>query len=382
MNAFSPRPDKPRTNQAAWLVAKRGAIKTGPAPYPSPREHEIVVANAAVAINPIDWILPLIGDVMFSWLNYPLVLGSDVAGEVVEIGSAVSRFKVGDRVLGHAVGLDKHRNSSAEGAFQAYTVLLDHMASPIPDSMGYETASVLPLGLSTAACGLFQKDHLALQHPSAHPHATGKTVLIWGGSTSVGSNAIQLAVAAGYDVVTTASPGNFAYVKSLGARQAFDYNSPTVVADIVAALKGRTIAGALAIGTGSAEYCVRIVHACDGTQFVSCASPPVSFNHAASGGSRLKWLVPLMGRMVSANLSTMLKCRAWGIRTKFIFGSSLINNEVSRVIYADFLPQALAENRYAALPTPQVAGHGLDRIAAAMEMQKQGVSASKVIVTL
>jgi len=48
-------------------------------------------------------------------------------------------------VLGHAVGTDKDSNSSAEGAFQAYTVVLAHMAAPIPDTMSFEQAAVLPL---------------------------------------------------------------------------------------------------------------------------------------------------------------------------------------------------------------------------------------------
>src|SRR5271165_3038924 len=51
------------------------------------------------------------------------ILGSDAAGEVVEAGSAVTRFRVGDRVLGQAVGVEKNRNAAAEGAFQTYTVL-------------------------------------------------------------------------------------------------------------------------------------------------------------------------------------------------------------------------------------------------------------------
>ena len=184
------------------------------------------------------------------------MVGSDVAGEVVEVGGGVTRFRVGDRVVGFAAGSDKQRNRAAEGAFQDYVVLLAHMASPIPDAMAFEDAAVLPLGLSTAACGLFQKDFLAMNAPSAAPRPTGKTLLVWGGSTSVGSNAIQLAVAAGYDVITTASPRNFDYVKRLGAREAFDYRSKTVVADIVARLRGREVAGALAIGAGSAAACI------------------------------------------------------------------------------------------------------------------------------
>lgn len=223
-------------------------------------------------MNPIDWIKQCGGNSLFSWIKYPFVLGSDLAGEVAKVGKAVTRFKVGDRLLGHAVGVDKKRNTSAEGAFQAYTVVLDHMAAPIPSTMSYESAAVLPLALSTAACGLFQKDQLALEYPSVRSKPTGKTLLIWGGSTSVGSNAIQLAVAGGYEVITTSSPKNFEYVKKLGANLAFDYNSKTVVRDVIEALKGKHIAGGLAIRDGSAMVCLDIVHACKGDKFVSMAS--------------------------------------------------------------------------------------------------------------
>jgi NADPH:quinone reductase-like Zn-dependent oxidoreductase len=58
-----------------------------------------------------------------------------------------------------------------------------------------------------------------MRHPVADAAPTGQTVLVWGGSTSVGSNAIQLAVAAGYEVITMSSPRNFEYVTPLGASQ-------------------------------------------------------------------------------------------------------------------------------------------------------------------
>jgi NADPH:quinone reductase-like Zn-dependent oxidoreductase len=214
-------------NRAAWLGPKHGELEVGPAPYTPPGADEIVVRNHAVAVNPLEWIIQLVGNVIYPWLRYPFVLGSDLAGEVVEVGAAVTRFRVGDRVLGHAVGTDKDTNSSARGSFQHYTVVLERMAAPIPDTLAYEDAAVLPLGLSTAACGLFQTDLLGLRHPSADPQPTGQTVLVWGGSTSVGSNAIQLAVAAGYEVVTTASPQNTDVVRRLGAGQVVDHRSPT-----------------------------------------------------------------------------------------------------------------------------------------------------------
>jgi NADPH:quinone reductase-like Zn-dependent oxidoreductase len=362
------------TNTAAWLGAKYAKLEVKPAPYTRPRENEIVVKNHAVAINPLDWINQVAGTIASPWIKYPFVLGEDLAGEVVEIGKAVTRFKVGDRVLGHALGTDKNPNTSAESAFQTYTVLLAHMVAPIPGTMSYESAAVLPLALSTAACGLFQKDQLALHYPSAAPKPTRETLLVWGGSTSVGSNAIQLAVSAGYEVITTASPRNFDYVKGLGASQVFDYNSKTVVKDIIAAFRGKTLAGALAIGTGSADPCADIIHACNGNKFLSTASPPVSF---ASG---MTFRVAL--KFVSSAVSLQVKCRTRHIRTKFIYGTTLKENEVSKVIYEDFLPKALAEGRYVAAPDPYVIGTGLEYIQAGFDAQIKGVSAKKVVVSL
>jgi Zn-dependent alcohol dehydrogenase len=246
---------------------------------------------------------------------------------------------VGDRVLAHAVGTDKDANIPAEGAFQAYTVVLERLACPIPDAMPYEHACVLPLALSTAAGGLFQTDQLGLQHPSEQAQPTGQTVLIWAGSTSVGSNAIQLAAAAGYEVITTASPRNHDYVTSLGAAQAFDYNSPTVVDDLTAALAGKPLAGALAIGTTSAEACARVVRSCTGRKFISIASTPVSFDQLAGDGRPRLALPRLIAKLVSANVALQLKTRSRGIGSKFIFGASLKTNEVSTAIYRDFLPQ-------------------------------------------
>ena len=370
------------TNQAAWLTARQSKLEVKSAPYTPPGDHEIVVHNRAVAVNPIDWIKQAGGDFLFSWIKYPFVIGSDVAGEVVEVGKAVSRFRVGDRVLGHAVGMDKKRNRPAEGAFQSYTVLLAHMASPIPDAMSFESAAVLPLGLSTAACGLFQKDQLALQHPSMTPKPAGKTLLVWGGSTSVGSNAIQLAAAAGYEVITTASPANFDYVRKLGASRVFDYHGPSVVQDVIAAFEGKTIAGALAIGSGSAMACLDVVGACKGDKFVSMATFPISFARIAGGKSVLLQLLPQFPGMFAFNASMFLKSRARGIGTKFIFGTTLMDNEVSRIIYGDFLPQAMAQGRYVAAPDPQIVGSGLGDVQAGLDAQRKGVSAKKVVITL
>lgn len=114
---------------------------------------------------------------------------------------------------------------------------------PIPVSIKYEAASVLPLSVSTAAAELYQHDYLALPLSSTSPKKTGKTLLVWGGSSSVGSTAIQLATASGLKVVTTASVKNFEYCK-LGAKEVFHYSSKDIVAELVAAMQVADLAGA------------------------------------------------------------------------------------------------------------------------------------------
>jgi NADPH:quinone reductase-like Zn-dependent oxidoreductase len=370
------------TNTAAWITAKHARLEVGPAPYTSPGPDQIVVRNRAVAINPLDWIIQVEGNLTYGWLNYPTVLGSDVAGEVTEVGSAVTRFQVGDRVLGHAVGTDKDANNPAEGAFQQYTVVLERMASPIPDSMAFDDAAVLPLAVSTASSGLFQSSHLDLQHPSSDARPTGQTLLVWGGSTSVGSNAVQLAVAAGYEVIATASPRNFDYVRSLGASLVLDYNSPSIVGEVIAAFEGRTPAGAISFGTTGAASCVRILGALDGKKFVAIGTPPVSFESLADGRRGRRERARVTRRVVTSNIALQISSRRRGVHIKYIFGSSLKANEVSTAIYRDYLPAALAEGRYLAAPSPTVVGSGVSEFQRAMDIQLKGVSAEKLVVTL
>ncbi|KAI4254415.1 MAG: hypothetical protein LQ352_003117 [Teloschistes flavicans] len=367
------------SNEAAYLCAKSAnPLEVKSAPYTPPGEKEIVVKNGAVAINPVEWGKQLLGDLMFSWIKYPFVLGSDLAGEVVEVGKGVTRFKPGDRVLGHAVGMDARSNRSAEGAFQLYTVVRTNLAAPIPASMSYETACVLPLCLSTAACALFQKNYLALQYPSVTPKSTGNVLIVWGGSTSVGSNAIQLGVAAGYEVFTTASPKNFEYVKRLGASRVWDYHSDTTVHDILTALGDIPIVGAVAIGNGSVEACINIVAAAKGRKFVAQASVPWPETLPSS----TLGTVGLMFSFVWSNIAVWFKSKMKRVETKFFFGSDLMVNEVSSAIYEDYLPAALEEGKYSAAPEPQVVGKGLENVQEALNLNIKGVSAKKLIVSL
>lgn len=199
------------SNKAAYLTATQAPLEIKEVAYPAPKENEIIVKTRAVAINPVDWFQQTVGPEGIPWLKFPAILGYDMAGEVEAVGSGVNKFKPGDRVAG-----------LVNQGFQELVLLSEHMAWTIPDSITYDEAATLPMGVSVATKALFHKDFLALDLPSASASPKQETVLIWGGSTSVGSNVIQLAVAAGYEVITTASPHRFDHVKGLGAAQVYD----------------------------------------------------------------------------------------------------------------------------------------------------------------
>ncbi|KAF2151288.1 zinc-binding oxidoreductase CipB [Myriangium duriaei CBS 260.36] len=338
------------TNSAAWLTAaKARPFEVKPADTYTPAEHEILVENRAIGINPSDGSLQA-----FAWLplKYPTILGQDISGNVVAVGSGVTRFKKGDRIVAHAVGMGSQRIQ--DNAFQAYTIINEHMASPIPDNLPYENAAVLPLGISTAACALFQEAPFLQLHYPTEPaqKPTGKVVLIWGGSSTVGSNAIQLARAAGYTAVTTASTKNHDYVKNLGASEVFDYNSSTISEDLTKALQGKEIVGVVdCIGGNALKVCVEVLHKVQGKGAIA----------TAKGG---------------------VDDPPEGITIKRIFGTTLKDNAVGKAIYVDFLPKALAAGTYIPSPGPRVEGKGLEHLQAAVDRVVKGVSATKVVVTL
>jgi len=333
-------------------------MEVSPTAYTPPAADEVVVRVRAVAVNLVDTIPRIAYRVILPWLTFPTVIGSDLAGEVVEVGLGVTRLRVGDRVLAHAVGTEKSRNRPAEGAFQTSVVLMEHMVAPIPDTLSYAQACVLPLALSTAACGLFQSDQLGLVLPSANPARRNETVLVWGASTSVGINAVQLARNAGYRVIATASPRNFDWVRSLGADEVIDRTSATAVKDLVNTIDTSPLAGVLAIGAGSLAPSITIAS-----------------------------LVPGAKRVASAHPTPVTKLRARlamrrGVHVSAIWGATLKDNEVGPAIYRDFLPTALATGAYTPAPAATVVGEGLATIPLALERLKGGISAEKLVVTL
>ncbi|MEJ2060999.1 MAG: zinc-binding dehydrogenase [Gammaproteobacteria bacterium] len=175
--------------------------------------QQIKVRLHAAGINPIDTKLRSRG--VFFDGALPAILGCDGAGEVVEVGPAVHRFQVGDRVWFCHGGLGREPGNYAE-----YKVLPEDEAATMPHSLDYAQAAAGPLVLITAWEALHDRARI---EPGQH-------TLILAGAGGVGHVAIQLAALAGGDVATTVSTDEKA---ALAVRRWTDDAGADIVLDTV-----------------------------------------------------------------------------------------------------------------------------------------------------
>ncbi|MCF7966409.1 MAG: zinc-dependent alcohol dehydrogenase family protein [Methylobacter tundripaludum] len=168
---------------------------------------QVKVRLKAAGVNPVDTKIRRNGLLYDNPL--PAVLGCDGAGEVVETGSAVSRFKPGDKVWFCHGGLGRE-----QGNYGEYNVLDQRWVSLMPETSSFTEAAALPLVLITAWGGLIDRGGLQ----------SGQTVLIHAGAGGVGHVAIQLAKLKGARVITTVSSEQKAeFVQALGADEVIRY---------------------------------------------------------------------------------------------------------------------------------------------------------------
>jgi NADPH:quinone reductase-like Zn-dependent oxidoreductase len=209
-------------------------------PDPHPGPGQVRIAVRAAGVNASDW--KKRRGLMDEEL--PQTMGYEAAGIVDELGDAVADVAVGDRVFGFC----------NDGAAQAELAVLSFYA-PIPPSLDFAEAAALPAAVETAWRAL---DQLGV--------ASGSTVLINGASGSVGSAAVQLAVARGARVIGTAGPANHDYLRSLGAEpvaygEGMDERVRTIAPDGIDTaldIAGSGVLPELIELTGSAEQVVTI----------------------------------------------------------------------------------------------------------------------------
>lgn len=183
----------------AVLVRNYGDVNEliyGDAPDLKPGAGEVLVQMFATSINPIDWKLRR-GD-MKQWrpLQFPAILGRDLAGEVVALGEGVTSRKIGDRVM----GLVNH-------TYAEYVVCKAEDLAPIPAELSYEKAAALPLVVTTGA---------QLIEEGVRPRS-GETVLITGALGGVGRTAAHVAKQHGVHVIAGVKSEQKKDAEGLGA---------------------------------------------------------------------------------------------------------------------------------------------------------------------
>ncbi|GAB7333468.1 hypothetical protein MBLNU13_g05064t1 [Cladosporium sp. NU13] len=365
------------SNQAAYQKTHKSRPFTiEPAPMPSPKPHQIVIKTRAIGINPADAAVQNAG-LVYAADAHPVILGLDIAGGVHAVGDAVTRFKAGDRVCAFPIDMGTFgevESKLAHGAFQLYCVANEELTARVPENVEFSEAAVFPSCLSTAAWALFTKETMALDLPPVDGSAAsnGKVVVIWGGSSVVGSCAIQMAHLAGYTVIATSSELNFEHCRSLGAEHVFDYKSSSVVDDIVAACKatGKECAGAFVAyyNDNSTISCSKIVSQLGGSKVVGTVVPP---NHPVAEGvaegvkiTSSKFPVPDPGQgpqsrgRTDASL-TFLPTSDWG--------PALGSTPEGIHLWQHWLTAALADGRLKLSPRPEVYGQGLEALQGAVD---------------
>jgi NADPH:quinone reductase-like Zn-dependent oxidoreductase len=209
-------------------------------PKPKTTANEVLVEVYSTALNPIDYKILELGLLTKMIFRSPVTPGLDVCGRVVEIGSQVDSFRIGDIVYGSCNGVFGH------GALAQFVPVSKDALALVPDGFkADDMVSIATVGMTT--------------YQGLKPHVkAGDKVFINGGSGGTGVVSIQIAKALGCHVTTSCSAANVGLCKSLGADEVLDYQS----AGIIEQLNGKgQIFDLILDNVGSPSNLYRVSHA-------------------------------------------------------------------------------------------------------------------------
>ncbi|KLI77129.1 MULTISPECIES: NADP-dependent oxidoreductase [Lacticaseibacillus] len=183
-------------------------------PTPQIGADEVLVQVKATSVNPIDWKARqgLLQD-MFSW-DFPVVLGWDLSGVIIQTGQDVTQFKVGDEVFARP-DIDK---DGRRGTYADYAAVKEDKLALKPKNVSFEDAAAIPLAGLTAWQVVVDRLHVK----------RGDKILVQAGAGGVGLFAIQIARYLGAYVATTASAENRQFLLDLGADEVIDYHQQKI----------------------------------------------------------------------------------------------------------------------------------------------------------
>lgn len=265
------------TSQTSIEITEPGApevLQAATRAVPEPAETEVLIQVAAAGINRPD---------VFQRMGfYPPppgvtdIPGLEVSGTVVAIGSGVTRWSVGDPVCALLAG----------GGYAEYAVAEESLCLPVPEGLALTDAAALPETCFTVWHNLFERAELK----------AGEWLLVHGGSSGIGTTAIQMASAMGVNVIATAgSDKKCAVCKELGAAKAINYNQQ----DFVTACQELTGTGVnVVLDMVGGDYVQQ--------NFAACAPKARIVNIAFLRGSKVEVdLMPLMLKQLVLTGSTL-----------------------------------------------------------------------------
>jgi NADPH:quinone reductase-like Zn-dependent oxidoreductase len=277
----------------AFIVDRYGSkdgVRFGEIPDPELRDNDVLVQVCAASVNPLD--LKIRDGKLKPILPYrlPLILGNDLAGVVVRVGSRARRFKPGDEVYARPA-------QERIGTFAEFIAMNEADVAMKPESLTMEEAASIPLVGLTAWQVLVERAKLQ----------KGQKVFIHAGSGGVGTFAIQLAKHLGSTVATTASAPNADLVKRLGADIVIDYKKDdfeTVLHDFDLVLNS--------LGKDALEKSLRVLK--PGGNLISISGPPDP-NFAKDMGS--SWMLRQVMRFSSYRIRR--KAKRHHVNYSFLF---------------------------------------------------------------
>jgi NADPH:quinone reductase-like Zn-dependent oxidoreductase len=269
----------------AFILDRYGSadrLRAGDMPEPEPREDEVLVHVHAAGVNLLDSKIRNGEFKLILPYRLPLILGHDVAGVVVRVGSRVRRFKPGDEVSARPA-------DGRIGAFAEFVALNEDDIAIKPKALTMEEAASIPLVGLTAWQALIERANLR----------RGQKVLIHAGSGGVGTFAIQLAKHVGATVATTTSTANVDLVRSLGAGIAIDYKKE----DFAHVLRDYDVV-LNSLDKVTLEKSLRVLK--PGGQLISISGPPDAAFARSIGAS---WVLRMMMGFLSYGIRSKAKRR-------------------------------------------------------------------------
>ncbi|KAI5855063.1 GroES-like protein [Durotheca rogersii] len=331
--------------QQYQAIKQGGPFKLVTATAPKPGPHEVTIRPKALSLNAIDWKNFRFGATVPGW---PTVLGIEGSGVVESVGDGVTSFKPGDEVMNWI------QRTQYNGTFQEVYTARDVVVAKKPANLSFEEAASLPIAFLTAAAGVAVGLKVPLPGlPGTEAiNPAPKSILVIGGSSGVGSGAIQLLRLAlpSATIITTSSVAHHAHLKSLGANTCLERAAQEDSAALKAAAPGGAGVDAILDAVGAA------------------ADSPAIYDAFKSDGPKLYALVLTRPGVQLPD----------GLQSTLVGGQNIIDKNPAAM---EYLTKLLAEGKYKLPLKVEVVGKGFEAIEKGLDRIPQN-SGKKLVISL